>query len=103
FIKLVNDEVGPILIKVLTSREHIKNVTKGDPQEEFSSAWRELSDMAPPDIEIIIVGYGNKGTHPIHDRWLISNGKGLRFGTSINSVGITRTTEISELNLEQYK
>ncbi|MES2501795.1 MAG: hypothetical protein V4545_04250 [Pseudomonadota bacterium] len=54
--------------------------------------------MDPPTTNIHIVGNGSQGTHPIHDRWIITNDSGLRLGSSVNSIGYLRISEISEMS-----
>ena len=41
------------------------------------------------------------GESPIHDRWWLTKDSGIRIGTSINSLGITRISEISYLTREE--
>jgi hypothetical protein len=38
---------------------------------------------------------------PIHDRWWLTNGGGISMGTSFNSLGITKTSEITILSEEE--
>ena len=64
--------------------------------EVFEKAWREQSDQDPPDTEIIALAYADSPSkHVIHDRWLLSGDAGLRLGTSFNSLGLERLSEIS--------
>lgn len=65
-------------------------------QEKYDNYWRHhLSDQLPPDTDIVIVSINKKGGSPIHDRWWITESAGLRLGTSFNSIGDARTSEIS--------
>jgi hypothetical protein len=57
-----------------------------------------MYDQAAPIVEIAVIGGENTKQSPIHDRWLISEGSGLRLGTSLNSLGITKDSEISEMS-----
>ena len=34
---------------------------------------------------------------PIHDRWLLTAKAGLRLGASLNSLGVTRASEVTEI------
>jgi hypothetical protein len=83
---------------ILTSSEHQRGLPQ--PLEEtFRNHWRfQISDQEPPDTEVAVVGVGPRGQLPIHDRWWLTKGGGLRFGTSFNSLGIARTSEISVLS-----
>jgi len=53
-----------------------------------------LSDDPPPS-EIVIAGAVPAGDSPIHDRWWLTEGSGLRIGTSFNSLGISKESEVS--------
>jgi hypothetical protein len=57
-----------------------------------------MYDQIPPKAEIAVIGGEKRGMSPIHDRWLISGKAGLRFGTSFNSLGLSRESDISELS-----
>jgi len=41
------------------------------------------------------------GQLPVHDRWWLTPGYGLRFGTSFNGLGHSRDSEISLLSPEE--
>lgn len=99
FIKMMHHAVPKSAIKILTSKEQMKKVD--DPENAFYEAWKAVSDLNPPNIRIGIVGYGSEGKHPIHDRWLVSKKKGLRFGSSINGIGLSRVSDISEIEGEE--
>jgi hypothetical protein len=89
-------------IVVLTSKEYVNKKARGAPPEEvFREAWDELCEGAPPQTEVIVVGFGAEGKHPIHDRWIVSGKSGLRLGTSPNSIGLVRISEISEMDARQ--
>ena len=61
-------------------------------------AWKNLCDVSPPQTEIAVIGILPDGAHPIHDRWMTSENNGLRLGTSTNSMGFIRISEISDMN-----
>lgn len=86
-------------VQILLSRESLeKSLGKSHYDEVFREKWKiEISDQEPPNTEIIIIGIEPTGKSPIHDRWWISKGSGLRIGTSVNGLG-TRISEISYLN-----
>lgn len=83
--------------RVLTSKEHVRKAKVLDVAESFENSWREISDDLMPETVIAVVGLGTQGKHPIHDRWIVSNGSGLRLGSSSHSMGGVRTSEVSEL------
>ena len=69
--------------------------------EEYKRYWvQKVSDHSPPDTEIILFSIAPGGESPIHDHWILSGEKGLRLGTSINSLGM-KLSEISILNSEE--
>lgn len=88
-------------VYILTSNEH--NVLVQQPwKNAYQDHWNvQLSDQDPPPTEIIVVGIKSTGKSPIHDRWWITNGAGLRLGTSLNSIGKSRISEISDLTLAE--
>ncbi|WP_234196861.1 hypothetical protein [Pseudacidovorax sp. NFM-22] len=86
-------------IKVLTSKKHIKDQSADSQTSDlFEDAWRSLADISPKDMSIGIIGMGSAGAHPIHDRWLVSKNSGLRLGTSANSIGLIKLSEVSDID-----
>lgn len=90
-------------VQVLTSKKHHKKVPP--PWEDaYRTHWRlHVSEQDPPVTEILIVGTESDGKLPIHDRWLLTSGGGIRTGTSLNSLGVGRDSEISYLTEEDAK
>ncbi len=87
-------------IQIITSRKH--NTKINLPWEsEYLNCWKKISDQDPPMTEIIIAGLQSNQMSPIHDRWLITQGKGLSFGSSINSLGAVRISEIRGLSTNE--
>jgi hypothetical protein len=71
-------------------------------EEAYRRYWYEnLSDQKPPETDIVIVGTQKGGDLPIHDRWWVTGGKGLRFGSSFNSLGQKKDSEVSSLTPEE--
>ena len=90
------------IVKILTSKKHQGNLCQ--PWDEaYRSHWSRISDQNPPETEIIIVGLESSGQLPIHDRWWFTKNSGIRVGTSFNSLGINKTSEISILSVEESK
>src|SRR5574340_1710186 len=102
FLKMMLSECPECKAFILTSKSHLQKNGALD-VEKFQDAWKKLSDQDPPETEIIILSAadGNKGV--IHDRWLLSKDCGLRIGTSFNSIGIGKLTEISEMEPAKAK
>lgn len=91
-------------VKILTSKkqQHQKNLSQ-PLDETYRSHWHHISDQNPPETEVIIVGLESSGELPIHDRWWITQNSGLSFGTSFNSLGINKISDISILSIEESK
>ena len=89
-------------IKILTSKKHQQKQKLPQPWcETYQSYWHSISDQNPPETEIIFIGLESSGESPIHDRFWLTQAGGLRVGTSFNSLGINKISEISILSLEE--
>ena len=97
-IKVISSSALNAKFRILTSKEHIKKKNIADVAEAFESTWQDISDDLIPETTVVVIGLGSTGKHPIHDRWLVSDISGLRLGTSANSMGGLRTSEVSELS-----
>lgn len=65
-------------------------------EEEYKNYWKKISDEMPPFVNITFCWNSEDiNNKPIHDRWIITKNSGLRLGTSINSLGNKRESEIS--------
>ncbi|SDR27945.1 hypothetical protein SAMN05443245_4201 [Paraburkholderia fungorum] len=103
-IKAIAEYAPNKKIVVLTSKEETNRAIKGaSPEEAFRDAWDDMCDGSPPQTDIYVIGYGTEGKHPIHDRWIVSESRGLRLGTSTGSIGGMRLSEISEMDSSQAK
>jgi len=51
----------------------------------------------------MLIGTQTTKASPIHDRWWITSGAGLRMGTSFRSLGVGKDAELSELSLESVE
>ena len=103
-IKLIQQHVPDCSITILTSKQAQNKERIREPYDTtYSTYWNmRVSDQAPPpDTEIIIIGTVASGESPIHDRWWVTSDSGLRFGTSFNSLGITKTSDISIMSPEE--
>ena len=86
-------------ICIMTARLHQPALQTGEDLEDvYATAWRRSFDQNPPKTEIAVIGGERTKDSPIHERWLVSGSSGLRFGTSLNSLGLTKDSEISELS-----
>jgi archaellum biogenesis ATPase FlaH len=87
-IKEINDTIDiDILGSIYEERENL--------EVEYKNHWREISDEEPPFVNITFCRLSNSAETPFHDRWIITKNSGLRLGTSINSLGIKKESEIS--------
>ncbi len=102
-LNLLNAVNPGVRVGILTSSKRHKDREIRTPWEDaYRDHWLlKVSDQQPPFTEIVIVGTKRKHESPIHDRWLLTNGGGLRIGTSINSLGVTKISEISKLSPEE--
>jgi len=111
-LKLLNSVNPDCVVSILTSKKH-QEKTMVNLDEAYRAHWRfKCSSINPPKTEIFIVGTQSSGDLPIHDRWWITKGAGLRIGTSFNSLGLNKLSEISfftteeahqcELEVDQY-
>jgi|GEM_PF-3904982 len=93
-------EIAPnAKIEILTSKENIKKQCNGElPEEAFNDAWVAKYDVPPPNTVIHVIGFAPYGKHPVHDRWILSENTGIRLGSSMNSLGLLRVSEISDMN-----
>ncbi|MBC7999512.1 MAG: hypothetical protein IAF58_16285 [Leptolyngbya sp.] len=93
-------EVAPnSQVRILTCKKHLKESIKtGMFDEVFQRAWNELCEISPPRTEIVVIALGQDGGHPIHDRWIVSDTGGLRLGSSTNSMGYIRVSEMSQMD-----
>jgi hypothetical protein len=85
-------------IRVIASKPQL--VRQGELEEgPFLKAWKAQSDQSPPETEVIAPAYmDSPEKNVIHDRWLLTKGAGLRLGTSFNSLGDGKLSELSEID-----
>ena len=67
----------------------------------YATAWKQLTDLEPPPTIVSVVGT-KSGKSPLHDRYILTNGSGLRLGVSVSSLGL-RDTEVSVLSAEESR
>jgi hypothetical protein len=97
FLQILAEAAPDATFRVLISREHMRKIKVDSAEDSFLDAWQEISDIAPPKVRFAIVGYGSAGKHPVHDRWIVSESSGIRLGSSINSIGLTRISDLSQM------
>jgi hypothetical protein len=101
WLQIIRESKPRCRITIMTSRAHQPLPNPGESLEDlYAAAWQRAYDQAPPVAEIAIIGGENSKNSPIHDRWLVSGEFGLRLGTSLNSLGQSRESEISEMSAQ---
>lgn len=77
--------------------------SSGDLDLEYKQAWSRVAHVQLPEFRAVHLSYDGSPNRsdPIHDRWILSRSNGLRLGTSINSIGMGRLSEISEIPSDQ--
>jgi hypothetical protein len=101
-IKLVQDIRPEISIQVIANLNENRNKHSSLTfAEEYRSKWRQsVADQDPPNTRIVLC---ETITHkfPVHDRWFLANDQGIRLGTSINSLGTNKLSEISFMDEDE--
>jgi hypothetical protein len=101
-IQLIRSIDKALRVEILTSKSYVDQ-ERGEQSvaDYFKDWWRmQISYADAGDVTVVVVGTKRSGTCPIHDRWWLSNGAGLRVGTSFGSLGVTKLSEISVLDME---
>jgi hypothetical protein len=85
-------------VRILTSLKHQQQEKVPEPYaHSYVQHWRTaISAQGPPDTEVTIAGTKSGGS-PIHDRWWLIDGAGLRMGTSFRSIGVEKDAELSDI------
>jgi hypothetical protein len=98
-LQLVLSTAPNLQVTIVTSRKQQEQEKVEFPWDQYYlNYWRKhFSEQQPPKTEFVIVG-GRNGELPTHDRWWLTEGKGLRFGSSFGGLGKNRDSEISELS-----
>lgn len=91
-LKIVKEVKPDIDIDILGS----KNGYDSNLEIEFKDYWKTISDEHPPFTNITFCWIEDQGKQtPFHDRWIITKNGGLRMGTSLNSLGLNKESELS--------
>lgn len=89
-------------ITILTSRSKLEDAGAAN-DEKFLESWRAIKDQDPPVTQIIAVSHADSIKTPLHDRWLLCERGGIRLGTSFNSIGTGKLSEISQLDNAEFQ
>ena len=93
-LMLVQTVVPDMEMAVLTSSRRNRKHCKDSLESAYLTEWRKISDQATPTADIVVVGLGDAGKSPIHDRCILTEGGGISLGTSWNSLGITQDSVV---------
>lgn len=97
-LQLVLGSARRLHVSILTSRKKQEvECAARSIDEEYRRKWKEISDQEPPQTDVVVVG-NKTGDLPIHERWWLTKGGGLRTGSSFNSLGGRRESEITVLS-----
>jgi hypothetical protein len=96
-LRLVLASGRDLKVTILTSRKQQERTPTPALDEHYRNKWKQISDQSAPQTDIVVVG-NRQGELPIHDRWWLTQGKGLRVGTSFNALGSQKESEISVLS-----
>jgi hypothetical protein len=91
-------------VSILCSTRHQLKEKIAIPLEDtYRTHWRmHVCEQPPPVTDIVMLGTRDAGHFPLHDRWLITKGAGLRLGTSFNSLGHGKESEISLMGRREH-
>lgn len=102
WLQIIRSAKSITRITIMTSRQKQPRLNHGEELEErYVAEWKRRFDQKPPRTEIAVIGGERTLQSPIHDRWIITDSAGLRIGTSLNSLGIDKDSDISELSPEE--
>ena len=91
-LKIINEVQLDVDIDILASKfDHNLNI-----EQVFQDHWKSISDERPPFTNITFCWIPDqRNESPFHDRWILTKNSGIRMGTSLNSVGLSRESELS--------
>lgn len=102
-VKIIKEECPGCSVQILTSAKHLAQEKCTDPFQAFSDGWARLTPDAPPQTDIVVVSQEPYRKSPIHDRWWLTAGAGLDFGTSLNSLGNDQESKIRECTEDEAR
>jgi hypothetical protein len=96
---MVHQHMPAISVYFLTSRKYQLDKKISQPfSESYERHWRQHSMQSPPETQVVVASLEGSHESPIHDRWMITKGAGLRLGTSFNGFGFEKDAEISSMD-----
>ena len=102
-LRLISANCENARVSILTSlkAQQDKGLSKNI-EDGYRAAWsKEYGEIPPPQTDIAVLALEGSGGSPVHDRWLVCRHGGVRLGTSFNSIGRLKDSEISFFNEEE--
>ncbi|WP_421938672.1 hypothetical protein [Pedobacter sp.] len=90
-LKIINEIDVSVDVDILGSKDYFIS----DVEDEYRNYWKSICDEEPPFVNVTFCRTQSSSEPPFHDRWIITKNSGLRIGTSVNSVGYKKDSEIS--------
>lgn len=101
-VKLVRKSGCNSKITVLTSRKHQTQNQLIQPWEsEYRKGWNRISSIDAGHCDIIVAGGKSTGELPVHARWILAPESGLGLDSSLNGIGLGKSTELRVLTKEE--
>lgn len=101
FLALVLSNAPESDVVILTSRSKLDELNAAN-DDKFLENWRAIKDQDPPATRIIAVSQADSLKTPLHDRWMLCESHGVRLGTSFNSIGRGKLSEISKIDKNDF-
>jgi hypothetical protein len=103
-VEMMSFAVPEAAFRVLTAKAQQEREGVVQPyRDSYRRNWGMLTDRDPPFLDVTIVGDVKTGASPIHDRWIIAEGAGLALGTSANSIGRLKLSQIREMHPDELR
>lgn len=98
-LRLVLEIIPSCTVKILAGEQKQRELGLTPPYDEvYQQHWRSISQHDPPATDLVIAGLGKTGDCPVHDRWILGGGRGIKLGISFSGLGRSRLSELSELD-----
>jgi hypothetical protein len=97
-LKVVLEIVPNCKVQILAGDKKQKDLQLQPPYDDaYEQEWRRISQHNPPQTDLVFAALVRNGDCPIHERWVLSRGKGLKLGSSFSGLGRNRVSEITAL------
>jgi len=101
-IELISWALPNVSFKIITAIGHQDREGVAQPyKESYRRAWRSITDRDAPFADVTLIGEVGTGKSPIHDRWILAHNSGLTLGTSANSIGRTKLSQVRQLGPDE--